>query len=151
MLRFTKTGVLFSLITLSVLLLNSGCAINKAQLNRPDLIDKNKKVFIYGHTDAADINSTVKKNFIRLGFDVIENKNEAKLIVDYNYQCYWDVFHYTCTKFNMFVTDVMSNEIVFKTKFWADSPFSASTLINNMFDKLEKEIDKTTTQKRVTQ
>ena len=108
-------------------------------------------MFIYGHADAANINSTVTKNFIRLGFDVIENKNEAKLVVDYNGQCCWDVFHYTCAKFNMFVTDIMSNEIVFQSEFWANTPFSASTLIDNMFDKLEKKMNKTMTQKRTVQ
>jgi hypothetical protein len=148
MARFTKTYVLFFLITLSVLLFNSGCAINKVQINRPDLIDKNKKVFIYGHADVAEINSTVKKNFIRLGFDVIENKNDAKLVVDYNSECGWDLFHYTCDKFNMFVTDTISNEIVFQSKFWGNTPFSASTLISDMFEKMERELDKTTTQKK---
>jgi hypothetical protein len=146
--RFSKTYILFSLITLSILLFNLGCAINKAQVNRPDLIDKNKKVFIYGHADVANINSTITKNFIRLGFDVIENKKEAELVVDYNGECGWDLFHYTCGKFNMFVTDTISNEIVFQSKFWGNTPFSASTLISNMFEKLEKELDKITTQKK---
>jgi len=27
-----------------------------------------------------------------------------------------------------------------QAKFWADTPFSAETLINNLFDKLQKEL-----------
>jgi hypothetical protein len=104
-------------------------------------------MFIYGHADVANINSTITKNFIRLGFDVIENRKEAELVVDYNGECGWDVFHYTCGMFNMFVTDTKSDEIVFKSEFWGDTPFSASTLINKMFDKLEKELKRTATQK----
>lgn len=126
--------------------LTLGCAINKAQVNRPDLIDNNKKIFIYGHDDQANINSTVRRNLIELGFDIVENREKAELTIDYNFECHWDVIHYTCHKFNMFATDTRSNEIVFQSKFWADTPLSAKTLINMNFNKLEKELVKTRAQ-----
>ncbi len=136
-----KTFIVLSSIILYILLFISGCAINQARVNRPDLVNRNKKMFIYGHTDQASIYSTVKKKLNELGFEVVENKDEAGATVDYNYECGWDVIHYTCRTFNLFVTDTMSNEIVFQSKFWADSPLSASSLISRMFDKLKKELD----------
>jgi len=143
--RPNKTYPLFFLVIFIAFLFTSGCAINNVQVHRPDLLNKDKKMFIYGHADAADIYSTVKKNLLKLGFDVVEEKGEAELAADYNYECGWDVIHYTCRKFNLFVTDTSSKEIVFQSKFWGDTPFSARYLIDNMFDKLKKELDKTMT------
>ncbi len=107
-------------------------------------------MYIYGYNDEANIKSTVKKNLLKLGFDVVDDKGIAALIVDYNYNCRWDVIHYTCRRFNMFVTDAMSNEIVLQSKFWAETLFSANHLIDNMFNELEKELDKTLSQKQAT-
>ncbi len=145
MTRSNQTYMLFSSLIFCALLSITGCAINSAQVNRPDLLNRNK-MFIYGYADAADIYSTLKKNLLRIGFDVTENKDESELVVDYNYDCGWDVIHYTCLKFNMFITDTKSKEIVLKSKFWGSTPFSAGHLISNMFDKLEKELDKATVQ-----
>lgn len=140
--------ILYTVTILFWVAITSGCAINKVQIHHADLIDKNKKMFVYGLEDEADINSTVKNNLIELGFDIVENKDEARLIVDYNFECGWDLIHYTCEKFNLFVTDKMSNKIVFQSKFWGSTPLSAETLINMMFDKLENELDKTLAQQR---
>ncbi len=139
---FNKKSILFFLAILLAPLFYSGCALNKAQVNRPDLINKNKNIFIYGNDDKANIHSTVRKNFVKLGFNIVENKEEAGLIVDYNGKCGWDVIHYTCEQFNLFVTDNISGDIVLKSKFVAGSPLSASSLIDDMFDEIKVELDK---------
>jgi hypothetical protein len=138
--RFLKSFA--SLFTLFIIFFLSGCAFNKVEVKKPELLNKNKTVFVFLDNDKAQIRQTIVENFTRLGFTITEDKPTAGLYVDFNGNCGFDVFHYTCMNFNMFVTDAVSKEIVFQSSFFGDTPFSAKTLINNMFIKVEKELSK---------
>ncbi len=133
----------FSAYTVVVLffVVLSGCAIHTVEIKRPDLIEPHKTMFVFGHEDVADINKTVKKNLTGMGFSLVQEKSDAELLVDYNFNCRFDVFHYTCKTFNLFVTDSKSRETAIQAKFWADTPFSAETLVNDLFKKLEGELE----------
>ena len=125
-----------------LLILFLGCAHHKAEVKRPDLLSKGKKIFIYGPDDKASIKSSLRLNLMNLGFDVVEDNNTAELIADYNYNCFWDRIHYTCRNFNLIVTDAASREVVFKASFRPDFSMNLNYLINGMFNELKEEIGK---------
>ena len=119
-----------------------GCAFTKVEINKPEFIDKKKKVFIYGTEDKAKVYQTVKNNFIRLGFVVVEDKSEAGLILDYDFDCYWDLIYYNCTRFSMFLSDAKTDEIIFQAKYIIGEFLSSEAIVNRVFNKLENKLDK---------
>ena len=128
------------------LLLFSGCAFHRAEVIDPAALATKKVVFIYGIEDPLNLKKSVRSGLGNLGFSITEKKEEADLAADFNYECYWDVIHYTCRKFNFFITDLATKEIILQSKFWADTPFGPEKLVADLFEKVGEELKKKTAQ-----
>ena len=124
----------------------SGCAVHRAEVIDKNILTHKKVVFIYGLEDPLEIKESISSGLNDVGFTVTENKEEAELIADFKYKCYWDVIHYTCREINFFLTDLKTKKIVLKSSFWGDTPFTPKTLVADMFKEVAKELQEKTVQ-----
>ena len=119
------------------------CTFRHTDVFDPGVLKRKKVVFIYGIEDDLKIKETVRNGMIRRGYTVTEDKSKAELTVDFNYQCRWDVFHYTCKRFNFYITDAISGKVLVHSRFWADTPFGVEEQVNNLLENVDGELDKT--------
>ncbi len=119
-----------------------GCTFRHTDVFDPGVLMRKKVVFIYGIEDDLKIKETVRNWMIRRGYTVTEDKSKAELAVDFNYQCRWDVFHYTCKRFNFYITDAISGKVLVHSRFWADTPLGAEEQVNNLLENVDGELNK---------
>ncbi len=124
----------------SVFLFLSGCAFHKTDIKNSELLHKKTTIFIYGYEDNLKIKEIVKTELTKRGYIVTDKKSDAQLIADYNYRCYYDVFHYTCLQFYFFISDKETGEIILGSKFGGDTPWSAETLLHDMFKRIDDKL-----------
>ena len=130
-----RLAVIFAVLVLS------GCLyIRNVDIKRPELVGKGKTVFVYGLEDRAKIRATIRQGLSRMGFAVVEEKNNAELMVDYNCSCHWDAIHYTCDWLILHASEAKSDQLVFKAEFRASETFSAEYQIERMFKRVEEEL-----------
>lgn len=79
---------------------------------------------------------------LRQGFVITEDKSKAELMVDFNYQCYWDIFHYTCKRFNFYITDAVSGKVLIHSQFSANTPFGAEDQVESLLENVDDELNK---------
>ena len=120
-----------------------GCTFRHTDVFDLGVLTRKKVVFIYGIEDDLKIKETVRNGMIRRGYTVTEDKSKAELTVDFNYQCRWDVFHYTCKRFNFYITDAISGKVLVHSRFWADTPFGVEEQVNNLLENVDGELNKT--------
>jgi hypothetical protein len=125
-----------------------GCAFHHTEVVDADALATNKVVFIYGIEDSLNIKGSVRNGLRKLGYTVTEDKSKADLMADFNYQCYWDVIHYTCRRFNFYITDAESRKILLHSKFWADTPFGPEKLVNDLLERVDDELKSKSVQPR---
>ena len=142
--RSKKNRRLYAIILFLVLLLLSGCAFRRAEVIDPAALATKKVVFVYGIEDSLNLKESVRSGLVNLGFSITEKKEEADLVADFNYDCYWDVIHYTCRKFNFFITDIETKKVILQSKTWGDTPFGAEKLVSDLFEKVGEEVKKKT-------
>ena len=99
-----------------------------------------KKVTIEGSYDPLKIRDKVAQRLIKLGFDVVETRSSADLAVNYNYDYYFDVFHYTFNLFNMRFMEVKTGEVILTTSFSGDTPLGVDGLLDRIFADVEGKI-----------
>ena len=140
--EFIKQANDIKLIFLNILIFVffTGC-MHRTEINNRELLHSHKNIFVYGHDDNLKINESIKKELTKIGYVVTENKSKAELIADFNYSCYYDVIHYTCTQINLFISDKESGEVLLHSKFIGDTPWSAETLVQHMFKRISKKLE----------
>ncbi len=138
---FNKPAPLIIVMLLTGLILTmTGCAFNKVEIQNPQLLEGKKTVYIYADDDRMGFKENVEKGLSKLGFRTTEIKGEADLTVDYHGNCYWDVFHYTCSKLNFFITERKSRQVLINARFFGSVPYSVETIILNLFKEIQEEI-----------
>lgn len=127
----------FTIIVLVIII--SGC-VSKVEIldNKQNII--NRPIYVYGLDDHIGTRETVKTKLSSLKFDVVENKSEAEIIADYNCSYYYDVIHYTITKFEFFITDKKNGKILLKYEFYGNTPYSAGGILNKAFKEIEQKL-----------
>jgi hypothetical protein len=120
-------------------LLAYGC-INRVQIKADKSQFVGRAVYVYGIDDTIGIKTIVKNRLSKLGFTVKENRADADIVVDYKIAGGWDAIHYTLTRFNLFMTDKNSGEILLKSHFAGNTPLSVEGILDRVFDKIEKEL-----------
>lgn len=140
--KSNKTRLLHVVALFFCISLFTGCAFHRAEVIDPEALETKKLVFIYGIEDPLNLKESVRGGLKDLGFSVTEDKEEAELVADFNYKCYWDVIHYTCRKLNFYISDRGTKVIILQSRFWADTPFGPEKLVADLFEKVGEELKK---------
>lgn len=119
-----------------------GCTFRHTDVFDPGLLARKKVVFIYGIEDNLKIKETLRNEMMRWGYIMTEDKSKAELTVDFNYQCYWDVFHYTCKRFNFYIADAASGKVLVHSQFSANTPFGVEEQVKNLLENVDDRFNK---------